>query len=414
MYLKIYLYDNYIQMSHMTYSMNYPNEVCDISQFILVEGNVRETMFPDDAQECPWITMELEGMNKIVPRTEQPINNGILFNMTIYTLFFAYMYYNAEEGGRARAFMRFMFRGIASSIADSAQCLANVLQVLFKIGIKMAPRNLFEDSDKDEGEYNEDNSDEDTSDDDDNYKFKEAEERKPLPKYEDKYVDQYKKLEDVELSKDKLDSLKNSILMENTPLGNVVMFYDNSRETFTFYSDSTIPYRYLETIGRKYVVMNNCKRLYVDMEEEIKDAKESIDRKIEAAIAAKEAAVAAAKESTTTDSEITTSVTTRSKANVFAKLKTYNTNNSKIDPKAESAAAKNTNASASMNANTNTNTKNQANKVVKEKANRYSYEGKLINFNFLKKVDRKVVDKNYGMSFAEFKKSQKDMENKSS
>ena len=443
MYLKIYLYDNYIQMSHMTYSMNYPNEVCDISQFILVENgwsrsdqqfsdytperkwsmieNVRETMFPDDAQECPWITMELEGMNKIVSRTEQitqPINNGILFNMTIYTLFFAYMYYNAEEGGRARAFMRFMFRGIASSIADSAQCLANVLQVLFKIGIKMAPRNLFEDSDKDEGEYNEDNSDEDTSDDDDNYKFKEAEERKPLPKYEDKYVDQYKKLEDVELSKDKLDSLKNSILMENTPLGNVVMFYDNSRETFTFYSDSTIPYRYLETIGRKYVVMNNCKRLYVDMEEEIKDAKESIDRKIEAAIAAKEAAaeaaVAAAKESTTTDSEITTSVTTRSKANVFAKLKTYNTNNIKIDPKAESAAAKNTNASASMNANTNTNTKNQANKVVKEKANRYSYEGKLINFNFLKKVDRKVVDKNYGMSFAEFKKSQKDMENKSS
>jgi hypothetical protein len=404
MYLKIYLYDNYIQMSHMTYSMNYPNEICDITQFILVE-NVKETMFPDDNQECQWMSMELEGMNKIVPRTEQithPINNGILFNMMIYTLFFAYMHYNAEEGGRARAFMRFMFQGIVSSIVDSVQCLANVLQVLFKIGIKMAPRNLFEDSDKDEGEYNEDNSDEDTSDDEDNYKFKEAEERKPLPKYEDKYVDQYKKLEDVELSNDKLDSLKNSILMENTPLGNVVMFYDNSRETFTFYSDSTIPYRYLETIGRKYVVMNNCKRLYVDMEEEIKDAKESIDRKIEAAIAAKEAAVAAASEA----EDITTSVTTRSKANVFAKLKTYNTNNIKIDPKAESAAAKNTNASASMNANTNTNTKNQANKVVKEKANRYSYEGKLINFNFLKKVDRKVVDKNYGMSFAEFKKSQ--------
>ena len=110
--------------------------------------------------------------------------------------------------------------------------------------------------------------------------------------------------------------------------------------------------------------------------------------------------------STAKEAEMTPSVTTRSKTNVFAKLKTYNTNNIKIDPKAESAAAKNTNASASMNANTNTNTKNQANKVVKEKANRYSYEGKLINFNFLKKVDRKVVDKNYGMSFAEFKKSQ--------
>ena len=419
-------------MSHMTYSTNYPNEVCDISQFILVENgwsrsdqqfsdytperkwsmieNVRETMFPDDAQECPWITMELEGINTIVSRTEQPISNDILFNMTIYTLFCAYMYYNAEEGGRARAFMRFMFQGIVSSIADSAKCGANVLQVLYKIGSKMSPRNLFEDSDKEEGEYN---SYDDTSDDEDNYKFKEAEERKPLPKYEDKYVDQYKKLEDVELSKEKLDSLKNSILMENTPLGNVVMFYDNSRETFTFYSDSTIPYRYLETIGRKYVVMNNCKRIYVDMEEEIKEAKEIVDRKIEAAIAAKEAAEAAQAESAK-ESEMTPSVTTRSKTNVFAKLKTYNTNNIKIDPKAESAAAKNTNASASMNANTNTNTKNQANKVVKEKANRYSYEGKLINFKFLKKVDRKVVDKNYGMSFAEFKKSQKEQENKSS
>ena len=416
----------------MTYSTNYPNEVCDISQFILVENgwsrsdqqfsdytperkwsmieNVRETMFPDDAQECPWITMELEGINTIVSRTEQPISNDILFNMTIYTLFCAYMYYNAEEGGRARAFMRFMFQGIVSSIADSAKCGANVLQVLYKIGSKMSPRNLFEDSDKEEGEYN---SYDDTSDDEDNYKFKEAEERKPLPKYEDKYVDQYKKLEDVELSKEKLDSLKNSILMENTPLGNVVMFYDNSRETFTFYSDSTIPYRYLETIGRKYVVMNNCKRIYVDMEEEIKEAKEIVDRKIEAAIAAKEAAEAAQAESAK-ESEMTPSVTTRSKTNVFAKLKTYNTNNIKIDPKAESAAAKNTNASASMNANTNTNTKNQANKVVKEKANRYSYEGKLINFKFLKKVDRKVVDKNYGMSFAEFKKSQKEQENKSS
>jgi len=400
-------------MSHMTYSTNYPNEVCDISQFILVE-NVRETMLPDDAQECPWMTMELEGINKIVPRTEQPISNDILFNMTIYTLFCAYMYYNAEEGGRARAFMRFVFQGISSSIVDSAKCGANVLQVLYKIGSKMSPKNLFDDSDKEEGEYSEYNSDEeDNSDDEDNYKFKEAEERKPLPKYEDKYVDQYKKLEDVELSKEKLDSLKNSILMETTPLGNVVMFYDNSRETFTFYSDSTIPYRYLETIGRKYVVMNNCKRIYVDMEEEIKEAKEIVDRKIEAVIAAKEAAEAGQAESAK-EAEMTPSVTTRSKTNVFAKLKTYNTNNIKIDPKAESAAAKNTNASASMNANTNTNTKNQTNKVVKERANRYSYEGKLINFNFLKKVDRKVVDKNYGMSFAEFKKSQKEKENKSS
>jgi len=42
--------------------------------------------------------------------------------------------------------------------------------------------------------------------------------------------------------------------------------------------------------------------------------------------------------------------------------------------------------------------------IVKEKANRYSYEGKMANYSFLKKVDRKVVDKQYSISFSEFKK----------
>jgi hypothetical protein len=44
--------------------------------------------------------------------------------------------------------------------------------------------------------------------------------------------------------------------------------------------------------------------------------------------------------------------------------------------------------------------------IKEEKANRYSCEGKIINFSFLKKVDRKVVDKRYGISFAEFKRMQ--------
>jgi hypothetical protein len=42
--------------------------------------------------------------------------------------------------------------------------------------------------------------------------------------------------------------------------------------------------------------------------------------------------------------------------------------------------------------------------VIKEKANRYSCEGKLMNFSFLKKVDKKVVDKRYAMNFSDFKK----------
>jgi hypothetical protein len=44
--------------------------------------------------------------------------------------------------------------------------------------------------------------------------------------------------------------------------------------------------------------------------------------------------------------------------------------------------------------------------LLKDKANRYTYEGKFANFSFLKKVDRKAVNKKFAMTFADFKKMQ--------
>jgi len=48
--------------------------------------------------------------------------------------------------------------------------------------------------------------------------------------------------------------------------------------------------------------------------------------------------------------------------------------------------------------------------ILKGKANRYSCEGKMANFSFLKKVEKKEVDKRLNVSFAEFKKMQTHME----
>jgi hypothetical protein len=42
--------------------------------------------------------------------------------------------------------------------------------------------------------------------------------------------------------------------------------------------------------------------------------------------------------------------------------------------------------------------------LLKERANRYTYEGKFANFNFLQKIDRKVFNKKLGLSFTDFKK----------
>jgi len=88
------------------------------------------------------------------------------------------------------------------------------------------------------------------------------------------------------------------------------------------------------------------------------------------------------------------------KKNVFAKFKSYN--------KEAGTGHVNTGAPPKNSIPNNTVTDSNINEKVllKENANRYSYEGKFSNFNFLKKIDRKVVDKKYAMSFADFKRMQ--------
>lgn len=210
--------------------------------------------------------------------------------------------------------------------------------------------------------------------------------------YENKYKKEYQKRKEEyqnnleELTEEKKKSLKNALLFENTPLGNVMMFYDDSRETFTYYSDSTIPYRYLETISRKYVIMYHCASLYIDMEDEIKEAERKRDLE-------KEKEERIKRETQYKGGE--------EKKSVFAKLKKYNRSDAKSQLIQPGSSNKTTNNSRMNGPDKTAENKNM---IVKENANRYSYEGKLVNFSFLKKVDRKLLDSKYAMSFSDFKK----------
>ena len=234
---------------------------------------------------------------------------------------------------------------------------------------------------------------------------KEEEPPKPIL-FEEKYKEEYKKAEDTEISKERLEQLKNSILMERTPLGNVVMYYDNSRETFIYYSDSTIPYRYLEVVARKYVVTNRCKKLYIDMEKELKEAQEKLEKKQKE----EERLKLEEENKEKNEKEGLFSTSTPVKKNVFAKLKNYNRDNS-----LKTAGRPSDNKSVSKKVipppDKNATSTSEA-LLLKENANRYSYEGKMVNFSFLKKVERKAVDKRYGMNFADFKKMMIDKKNK--
>jgi len=98
--------------------------------------------------------------------------------------------------------------------------------------------------------------------------------------------------------------------------------------------------------------------------------------------------------------------------NKFQKLKGYNKENTINSIKMTSAPSKNR-GQASMplppqiKANLPNVNSNNEKKFLKENANRYTWEGRLNSFSLLKKIDKKIVNKNLSLSFAEFKKIQK-------
>jgi hypothetical protein len=190
--------------------------------------------------------------------------------------------------------------------------------------------------------------------------------------------------------KQRLEKLNNCHVIEFTPLGNVLMIYDIECNSFKYYSDNIIPYRYLEVVGRKYVKCFDCRPIFVDMEEELKIAKDRWLQKEEDEKVKKEEVV---------------ENTIQEKKNVFAKFKTYN----------KEAGTGHINIVAPpKNSIPNTKlTKEQKNEklLLKEKSNRYTYEGKISNFSFIKKIDRKVVDKKFKMTFTDFKQMKKELNN---
>lgn len=202
---------------------------------------------------------------------------------------------------------------------------------------------------------------------------------------------------------ERLDKLKNSFIMEKTPLGNVLMLYNNKRGSFEYYSDNTIPYRYLEPVSRKYVKTFGCRPIYCDMEEELKNYEKKLEETEREKEEKQELEKRILEEKRILDEKnMTVSVVAEPKKNVFAKFKSYN----------KEAGTGHVNIAAppknSIPNNKVTEKSSDEKVLLKENANRYSYEGKLSNFNFLKKVDRKVVDKKYAMTFADFKRLQEE------
>ena len=238
-------------------------------------------------------------------------------------------------------------------------------------------------------------------------------------KYEDKYIDQYnllsneyyfsleeknlisKKIAEFQLSgiedyslkatefvfDEKIKKLKHSYVMEYTPLGNVIMKFDNEKSHFEYYSDSTIPYKFLETIARRFVIIHNCKQIFIDMQNELNKYEEYI-KKIE-----EQEEIDKKKDIENKEKLVP------KKKNVFAKLKNYN--NDIVTTRIGAAQ------SIPPKTNSTVNTTDKKKFILKEKSNKYSYKGKILNFNILTKVDKSISNKKLKLSFADYKKLNK-------
>jgi hypothetical protein len=178
----------------------------------------------------------------------------------------------------------------------------------------------------------------------------------------------------------KLDGFINNYILEFTPLGNVYMRYNHFKKSFEYFSNNTIPYRYLETIGRKYVMTFRCKTLFIDLEEELKKASVlALEKEKE-------------KEQSTNNS--------------VSNFKSYNKDIKMDKLYAKGRPGQNV-LPPQIKANLpNVNTSSEK-QLLKENANRYTWEGRLSSIQLLKKVDRKIIDKKYAMTFSDFKQIKK-------
>ena len=201
----------------------------------------------------------------------------------------------------------------------------------------------------------------------------------PSPPFEDKYFNEYdewaKSTDTNETSEDhKKECLENmyySTVREtiNDFYGDVIMCYDHKTLSFAYYARTgNIPYKYLETISRKYMIETNApKEIHVDIRSEYQKAV---------------TATVPAPETTTTE---TAEPEPEPESTVFVKLKSYNNaTNLKTHTNTNDKTTDKNDTFVKPESKTKTNA--NPNVILRENSNRYSYRGKIDDFTEHHKV----------------------------
>ena len=220
-------------------------------------------------------------------------------------------------------------------------------------------RNLYDFRDEDE-----DDTDTDTNDNTDTkkeiaYQMKWFEEFDEMGDTGDTGDDEQQ--EGEELTEEFVNNLSLNTITETTPRGDVLMYYSSKLGTFVYHSHTKeIPYNYLETVARKYVIEYNCKKLYIDIRKEYEKGVQKYKE-----IKAKEEEEKNAADGGVDDTK------ENKKKQIFANFKTYNRKGEVHNKQKDKIY------------------------ILKEQANRYSYRGKIEEYSEAKVescLDKKVLE----------------------
>jgi hypothetical protein len=223
----------------------------------------------------------------------------------------------------------------------------------------------YEDEDEDERDDTNDNTDDKTKKDIE-YKMKWFEEFDEMGEEDEEGNE--------ELTEEFVNNLSLNTITETTPRGDVLMYYSSKLGSFVYHSHTKeIPYSYLETVARKYVIEYNCKKLYIDIRKEYEKGVQKYKE-----IKAKE-------ENNGADGGVDEAKEKENKKKqIFANFKTYNRKGEVHNNQKEKIY------------------------ILKEQANRYSYRGKIEEYSEAKVES--CLDKNgKDIDFASFKKMKMNM-----
>ena len=209
----------------------------------------------------------------------------------------------------------------------------------------------------------------------------------PQLPFEDKYFKEYDEWtatatateSNEEHKKECLENMYYATVREtiNDFYGDIIMCYDHTTFSFAYYArTANIPYKYLETISRKYMIETNAPReIHVDIRSEYQKAKDRNN-----APPVNTAVMTATEQTPAPAPEPSTEVYVKLKSyNNASNLKIHTTTNdenaNKFADSTKHADGTGTGTPASASA-TGTGT----NIIIREKANRYSYRGKIDEF----------------------------------